>query len=198
MDYLDDACQSSNSKPNEPIPKRKRITYRPKAPNAIEDPLELRPNKSSVKARRVFITVENITIELWFDKHYLDRYQHGDEDGKRQGIGYDIVEDLVRRSVKHMLTYSTIVKGFNFLNQNHQQHERPYRVVLQEQSIFGQLNVVIEAHFLDLNRFELTVKTAMCKDDFRLNDNEYLIELTDSGSILKRCEIKSIKEVCCI
>lgn len=198
MDYLEEANLLNNGKPNEQKPKRKRIAYQPRTANIIEDPLELRSNKSSAKARRVFTTVENITIELWFDKHYLDRNQHGDDSGKREGIDYDTVERLIKRSIKHLIVYSTIVKGFNFLNQNVQQPGRPLRVVLQEQSEFGFLNVVIEAHYLDIDKYELTVKTAMCKDDYRIPDNEYSIELDGNGSILKKCDIKTIREVCYI
>lgn len=197
MDYLDDACQSSSSKPNESNRKRKRITYRPKVPNVIDDPLELRPNKSSVKARRILISVENITIELWFDKHYLDRCQHGDEYGKREGIDYDSVTSLVKRSIRHMIAYSTLVKGFNFLNKSTASHEME-RIVLQEQAACGLLNVVIETHYLDINRLEITVKTALCKDNYHLSKNQYSIELDGDHSILKKCDVKTIREVCSI
>ena len=116
MNYDEGAEQSGMSKPFEKR-KRKRIEFKPRTNNVIDDPLELKPNKSSVKARRVFVEEENITIELWFDKHYLDRDQHGDDLGKRDGIDNNVVESLVRRSLKHMIVYGTLVKGFSFFKQ---------------------------------------------------------------------------------
>jgi len=175
--------------------KRKRIAYKPRVENILEDPLELKPNKCSVKARRVFVEEENITIELWFDKHYLDRNQHGDEFGKRDGIDNDTVEDLVRRSLKHMIAYSTLVKGFTFLNRNILPNERPIRLVLQEQADCGLLNVVIEAHFVEVDKYEITVKTAMCKDNYQLSDNQYAIELDGDGSILRKSDVKTVRDV---
>jgi hypothetical protein len=186
--------EDSIDKPRE----RKRIQYKPIIRNVIEDPMELKANKSSQKARRVFTEIESVTIDLWFDKHYLDRNQHGDELGKREGINNDIVESLVKRSLKHMIAYSTLVKGFNFLNQDLKSNERPLRIVLQQETQQGMLNVVIEAHFLDVSRYEITVKTAMCKDNYQLSDNQYSIALMEDGSFLRKCDLKTTKEVCSI
>jgi hypothetical protein len=190
--------QQPNSEEPGQRPKRKRIKYRQKIENIIEDPLELKANKSSAKAKRIFSETENLIIELWFDKHYLDRDQHGDELGKRDGIDNNTVENLVRRCLKHMITYSTLIKGFNFLNQNLQRHERPIRIVLQDQTDHGLLSVVIEAHYVELAKYEITVKTAMCKDDYYLSDNQYAIELIGDGSVLKKCDVKIVREVCAI
>ncbi|MBN8783515.1 MAG: hypothetical protein ABS85_09040 [Sphingobacteriales bacterium SCN 48-20] len=175
--------------------KRKRIQPRPRLNNSIEDPFELKENKSSHKARRIFSEEENIRVELWFDKHYIDRDQHGDDFGMRDGIDNNTVENLVRRALKHMILYSNLVKGFSFLNRNLQHHERPLRIVLQEQTGPGLLNVVIEAHYLDIGKYEITVKTAMCKDDYYLSDNQYAIELDGDGSILKKKDLRVIREV---
>lgn len=194
MDYLEEADLLNSGKPNEQKRKRKRIIYKPPTANVIEDPLELRANKSSDKARRVFTTIENITIELWFDKHYLDRCQHGDELGKREGIDYNVVENLIKRSLKHLITYSTLIKGFNFTNWNDQTHER-VRVIVQEQTKYGVLNVAIEVHVLEINKLEVTVKTAMCKDDFYMRHNQYSIELLGDCSVLKKCQSSSIVEI---
>lgn len=176
--------------------KRKLIRYKPPTGKMIDDPLELKPNKSSVKARRVFIKVENITFELWFDKHYLDRHHHGDDSGKREGIEPEVVENLVRRSLKHMVYYSTVVAGFSFSSKEEHTYDRYLRIVLQEQSDYGLLNVVIETHCLGINNYELTVKTAMCIDDFQLSEGQYIIELDGDGSILKKFDSKKIRDVC--
>jgi hypothetical protein len=97
-----------------------------------------------------------------------------------------------------MVLYCSLIKGFHFLNRNLLPHERPLRIILQEDTSFGLLNVVIEAHFLSINLYEITVKTAMCKDDFILNDNQYAIEIDGDGSILKKCDIKRVIEVCSV
>jgi hypothetical protein len=188
MEYKEDKDQH---------PKRKRITLQKTGASIVDDPLEFKQNKSSIKAKKIFTEVERITIELWFDKHYHDRNQHGDEFGKRDGIDNETVENLVKRSIKHLLLYSNLVKGFNFLNRS-QPQERPLRIVLQEETEYGLLNVVIEAHFLDINRYEITVKTAMCKDDYILSDNQYSIQLDGDASVLKKCDLKRVTEVCSV
>jgi hypothetical protein len=61
---------------------RKRIKYEPKGVAAIQDELEFIKNKCSDHARKIFVQIENIHVEIWFDKHYHDRHQHGDEQPK--------------------------------------------------------------------------------------------------------------------
>ena len=82
----------------------------------IADPMEFKKNKSSDKARSVTSINERITIDLWFDKHYIDRHQHGDDNGKRDGIDSESVKEIVLRSVKHLLVYSACLPNFTFLN----------------------------------------------------------------------------------
>lgn len=61
------------------------------------------------------------------------------------------------------------------------------------------LNVVIEVHYKSLDEFEITVKTAMCSNDFRAADNQYVIEIFDyDSSILKRMVNKRLLEVCAV
>lgn len=195
MEQEEGTDELGTEKPLEERPKRKRIPVRKPMAPIEEDPLEFKQNKSSPKAKRIYTEDENVTIELWFDKHYHDRDQHGDDFGKRDGIDNDVVESLVKRSIKHMILYSTLVKGFTFLNKDYQPHERPLRIVLQEQTEFGLLNVVIEAHFIEIDYYEITVKTAMCKDDYKPFDNQYTIELDGDGSILSKCDMKKVNEV---
>ena len=137
---------------------RKRITYVKKGVPALHDELAFVENKCSNHARKIFVEVENIHIELWFDKHYHDRHQHGDDHGKREGIDPKTVENLIRKSIRHLIFYSSVVKGFTFANYN-KEGQFPVRVVLQEELDGSMLNVVIEAHFLDIGRYEITVKT---------------------------------------
>jgi len=102
----------------------------------------------------------------------------------------------VRKSIRHLLFYSSVVAGFKFINYDSPQP--PVRIVLQEELNGSKLNVVIEAHFLNINSYEITVKTAMCVDDFRIVMGQYCIEIQGDGSVLGRCDNKKIVEVCSI
>ena len=123
----------------EPREPRKRIKYEPKGVPAIHDELAFSKHKCSDHARKVLAEVEKIHIELWFDKHYHDRQQHGDADGKREGISPNSVEELVRKSIRYLLFYGSAVLGFKFINSNPSQ--LPVRVVLQEEFDGTKLNV---------------------------------------------------------
>ena len=177
----------------EPREPRKRIKYEPKGVPVIHDEMEFIKNKCSDHARKIFVQIENIHIELWFDKHYHDRHQHGDNEGKRVGIDPKTVETLVRKSLKHLLFYSATVAGFKFVN--FATPQLPARIVLQEELESSQLNVVIEAHFLDIKSCELTVKTAMCTDGFRVSAGQYCIEIQGDNSILKRKDNNKLVEI---
>ena len=180
----------------EPREPRKRIKYEPKGVPAIQDGLEFIKNKCSDHARKIFAEIEKFQVELWFDKHYHDRHQHGDEDGKREGISPRIVESLVRKSLRHLFFYSSAFSGFKFINLSPTQPST--RIVLQEQSDGPKLNVVIEAHFLDIGRYEITVKTAMCTDDFKIPMGQHCIEIQGDNSILWRKDNKQMVEICSI
>lgn len=173
---------------------RKRITYEKKGVPAIEDELAFVENKCSKNARKIFAESQEIELELWFDKHYHDREQHGDNSGKRKGIDNDLVEDLVLRSFNHLLFYGAVIKGFTFLN-----HPGiatgSVRVVLQEFINDTTLNVVIEVHYVNIYKYEVTVKTAMAIDDFRITDGQYVVELQEDSSFLKKNEKGQIKEI---
>lgn len=93
---------------------RKRIAIVSKPMPAIVDPLEFKKNKSSDNAREVTNINERITINLWFDKHYGDRHQHDDDNGKRDGIDHESVKTLVLQSVKHLLVYGACLPNFIF------------------------------------------------------------------------------------
>ncbi len=176
---------------------RKRIQADRPMLAAIADPMEFKKNKSSDKAREVTKINERITVNLWFDKHYIDRHQLGDDNGKRDGIDYDTVKNLVLQSVKHLLVYSACLPNFIFLNhEGIGNRERAIRIVCQQNNELGMLNVTIEAHFKSLREYEITVITAMCIDDFRVGDNQCAIEIiSDDSSILKRMVNKKFVEI---
>lgn len=180
----------------EPREPRKRINYVSKGVPILEDRLAFIKNKSSDYARRIFIEFEKVKVELWFDRHYYNRHQHGDSDGKRDGIDPSTVESLVRKSIRHLIFYSSVVQGFKFVNFN--SALSPVRVILQEASGGSKLNVVIEAHFLDMNCYEVTVKTAMCTEEFRVAMGQYCIEMQGDSSTLSRNDNKKMVEVCTV
>lgn len=158
-----------------------------------ENRLEFVRNRSSPNARKIIIVKHNLTIELWFDKHYYKRHHEGDNRGKRYGIDPDIVQSLLTRSIEHLIFYSTVCKSFNFANYANPDYIN--RIVLKEESNGSTLNIVIEAHSIAVNRFEITVMTAMLVDDFRMPEGQYCIELHQEYSILKKQENGKLSEI---
>jgi len=173
---------------------RKRIKYEPKGVPIIQDELEFVENKCSGNARKIFVEIENIHFELWFDKHYHDRLHHGDENGKRENIDTFVVEDLIKNSVSHLIFYSSLIKGFTFLN-HYPIIGQPHRILLQRELNKSLLNVLIQVHFIQRNVFEITVITAMCVDDFRLASGQYAVEIQGDSSFLKKFENKKFIEI---
>jgi hypothetical protein len=173
-------------------PKRPRIPFKAAmmAKPIIADELEFTKNMCSPNARKIKTQVQETIAAIWFDKHYHDRSQHGDENGKRDGIDPVIVEKLVIKAIPHLLLFSSIVPGFVFLNHSSgigTPSTTPVRIVLKERTSSDVLNVVIEAHYIDITEFEITVKTAMCVADFRLSDGQYLIDFEgDTVAVSKR------------
>lgn len=165
---------------NNPKP-RKKIFH--KRAELVPDNLIFTKNKCSDNARKVLTDIEKISIELWFDKHYHNRCQHGDKDGEREGIDNESVQSLVLEAMKHLLLYSAYVTGFTFINHEPKNY-RAVRVVLKTPSNGTMLNVVIEVHYLSMNNYEITVKTAMCTDNFMTSDGQYSIEIEDVSSTL--------------
>ena len=127
---------------------------------------------------------DTLKTEIWLDKHYWDRLQFGDDDGERIGIDIEFVELLIIKSFKHLVYYSLKHKEFLFIN-HPPPKTRNIRVVLRHKfPDKTTLNVAVEYHFLRLNSYEVTVKTAMSKEDFNLGDGQYAIEFEDEESVL--------------
>ena len=177
-------------------PLRKRIPYRkPAGPESIPDELEFVSNKCSSKSRKILVIDHKLTMELWFNKHYYDRYYPQDEKDKRVGIEPDIVESLVTRAIKHLFWYSSVVGSFNFVNYEVARHF-PKRIVLRETNEGSTLNVVIEVHFLDLTHYEVNVITAMVVDDFKIADGQFWIEIKREHSCLKKIDEGKVLDLC--
>jgi hypothetical protein len=59
------------------------------------------------------------------------------------------------------------------------------------------LNVIVEYHYINKNKYEVTVRTAMCKDEFKISDGQYKIEIDDDGnSVLYKNERSSLNSIC--
>jgi len=109
---------------------RKRIVFNPTFSPPVFDNLAFIKNKCFNNVRKILNFSEYIKIELCFDKHYYNRLQHGDDNGIREGIDSKSVEELVLKSMKYLLFFSSYVSGFNFTNHK-PQNFRAIRVVLK-------------------------------------------------------------------
>lgn len=175
--------------------KRKRIiTGVPptSVPAIIDDNLFI-ANRCTNHAKKICsIDVRHI-FEMWYDQHYIYRHQVGDENGKRIGIDTHIVEALVRKSVKHLAVYSSCVKNFTFINT--QPGIGATRIILRELLADTTLHVVIEVHLISINQFEITVKTAMCEDHFKIAAGSYCLEFDGDNSILFKMDNGALVKV---
>lgn len=169
--------------------KRKRIPII-KAPNttpAIHDGVIYEKNRCVDRAAFLHNVARGYDVDIWFAEHYHDRHLNGDENGKRDGIEPKLVQALVERSLKHIFHYSCMYSTFKLINFTGQSEPRTAAIVLQETQSNGQLlNVVVEVHLIDICKYEITVKTAMCDDHFKLWAGQYVIEIEEDMSILKR------------
>jgi hypothetical protein len=175
---------------------RKKIPSNNQRLLPVEDELAFTRNRCSKKARKINSIHHNLVFEIWFDQHYQIRLQFGDENGMRPGIDAKKVESLVLRSMKHLVAYSSLLKTFTFINHD-LNGGRANRIVLQEPTDEGKLNVVIEAHLINLDTYEITVKTAMCIDTFRISEGQFILEVIENESILKKLDNGKIKEIYC-
>lgn len=101
----------------------------------------------------------NINLELWFAKHYHNRDQFEDDDGNRKDIPPTDIEALVTKGLKHLIFYSSVVKGFTFLN--HEDYPGNIRAILKDTySKSSPLSVLIQSHFKNFSKYQITVITA--------------------------------------
>lgn len=131
-------------------------------------------------------TYKDFEIELWLDKHYQNRIDYGDNEGKREGIEFDIVKDLIVDSFKYIFHFYIKHRGLQFINFFNKAKPTNYRVVLKKYVDENPLNVVIEIHFLDYSKYEITIKTAMVIEDFKLSDGQYSISVDENNVRLNR------------
>ncbi|MGB8190321.1 MAG: hypothetical protein WCF67_00320 [Chitinophagaceae bacterium] len=173
---------------------RKRISIENHRLPAIEDTMAYTRNRCSERARKIKSIKPNLIFDVWFDQHYHIRAQFGDDNGRREGIESEKVEALVLKAMKHLIAYSAVLKIFTFINHGIN-NARANRIVLKEDTEEGLLNVVIEAHIIDLDTYEVTVKTAMCTDEFPLGDGQFALHIFGNESVLKKLERGRVVEV---
>jgi hypothetical protein len=162
---------------------------------AIDDPLEFKANKCTKNARFIETKHQQVSANIWFDKHYVLRYQVGDESGKREGIAPDIIGSLITDSFSQLMLYGSSVKGFKFLNFAGQLDGNT-RVILQKEIDGELLNVAIEAHYISLNIYEITICTAMISNSFKIAAGQFCIEVYEGGSILKKYDNGKLSNIC--
>lgn len=175
------------------IRKRIPITKRP-AGAFMVDPLAYVPNRSSEQAKKIQLHEEKIFVQLWYDKHYCTRFQHGDESGKRVGIDPVMIKETVIQSISWLITCSGMYKFFRFLN-HVKEGDHFHRIVLQKETNDGLLNIVTEFHWIPALHYEVTVKTAMVTETFRLSDGRFALRVNDSGCVILKMENNKPREV---
>lgn len=140
-------------------------------------------NAASANAKFLCEFREFWVHEFWIDKHYSNRKDFGDHLGPRDGIEEHFIEELVKKSIPHLFYYS-LKHAFKFINFP-PKTGLPQRLVLQEVSNTSDtLNTVVEFHFLDTNKYEVTVRTAMCVENFKIQDNQYVVQFAEDESNL--------------
>lgn len=160
----------------------------------VVDELSFTNNIGSKNARKVVEKSELVHIELWYDKHYVNRAQFGDNDGKRDGIEENTIQELVSNSLRHLIHFSFMVKNFSFVN-SEIQNTRAIRLVLQKETNQGLLNVAVGFYHITKNKYEVTVFTAMVIDSFSLSDSQYTVLIDGDTSILSKMDNKCLKKV---
>lgn len=171
-------------------PKRKRI-IKPIITTII-DPNEYTVSAASMNAQHKKSFTINLNLDYFVDGHYVKRLQHGDGNGKREGIEPYFVEPLVEKSFLHILHYSLRNNTFNIINYPPKK-ETPLRIVLIENFKDElDLNIIVEYHFIDVATYEATVITAMRKDSFYEAEGQYSIIMSGRDSLLS-VKVKGVR-----
>lgn len=153
-------------------------------------------NRCSTNVKRIKNHVQELEITLWFHRHYEFRDAVGDENGPREGIGNDVVCDLIIDSMKYLFFFGSLLPSFSFINRlNPKLKSNPIALVCRKETDLGMLNVIIQVHFESIYEYEVTILTAMCVEGFRIFDNQYVLELVDGGAVLSRMVNKQLVEV---
>lgn len=174
--------------------KRKRITKNSnveatKINYELKDVKVFEQNCASPNAKFIY-KYKDFEIEIWIDKHYEKRVLLGDENGKRIGIEEDIIKNLIIESVKYIFHFY-IRHRISYINFFNKDKPTKNRIVLKDyRNVEEPLNVVIEIHFLDYSKYEITTITAMKCTDFHISDGQYNITISNDFINLNRLQNK--------
>ncbi|REC39989.1 MULTISPECIES: hypothetical protein [Chryseobacterium] len=126
-------------------------------------------------------------IEIWIDKHYEKRSVDGDENGKRLGIDLEPVIKLIIDSVKYIFHFYMVLRLSNLINFFNKEKPTKHRIIVKDfRGAEDPLNIVIEVHFLDYSKYEITIITAMKCQDFKISDGQIFMSITAEGVNLNR------------
>lgn len=149
-------------------------------------------NLGTDNARKIGSSHITIKYDKWVDKHYSTRYTIGDDDGaKRLGIEPEIIEEIVNDVFPYLFFFSGKIRGFAFIANDVDKN----KAVINKVTTDCVINVVIETHCFDKDHFEVTVKTADSREDFRIADGQYFIEINDGFFSLKQRVSGKNKEI---
>ncbi len=173
-------------------PKKKRKELKDNAPPPDDNGSYV--VNASGRYARLFVEGEvRYKVPLYHVYHLIDRQLNGNDDGSpRHDITDDIVMPIVLECVNAFLLYSSILQ-ISWLNYN---RNGDVILVVCQKEVNGELiTIPIEAHLVENNMIEITVRTAFPLDVERgIGDNQLAVELwQDGSSTLKRYDRKKKK-----
>ena len=147
------------------------------------------------KNAKLIHTYKDVEIEIWIDKHYENRVEFGDDNGKREGIEQSLVQSLIIDSVKYIFHFYLNIRISNFINFPDKKNPiRNNRIIIKDfRDVEVPLNIAIEIHFITYGKYEVTVITAMKTVDMKIHDSQYCISFTNSRVNLNRMENKNLR-----
>ena len=152
-------------------------------------------NCASKNAKNIY-TYNDFTIEIWVDEHYEIRATKGDENGLREGIDQKTVINLVTESVKYIFHFYMITRLPNLINFFNKENPTKHRIVIRDfRGTEEPLNIVIEVHFLDYSKYEITIITAMKGKKFSMYDGQLFMSITDETINLNRLVKQNITSI---
>lgn len=155
----------------------------------VVDPEAYKPNSCSNSAKYFHEYPNDLIVELWIDKHCSLRQV------ERAGIDLDILKALAMESVKHTIYYQLRLPKFNIIQYPEYRGKDKRILVQQATDEGGLLNLVVEYHYLDFSRYEVTLITAMVEDNFNIFDGQYILFIDGESSTLKRKVVGKINDI---
>lgn len=180
------------------IPKTEKLPEVNPPSTSNSNKKEFTNNAASENAKLIHI-YNDFQFEIWIDKHYEDRVNYGDENGQREGIEQEIVLPLIIESIKyifHFFLANRITTFINFPDKKNPKNKTKHRIVIKDyRKSEIPLNTVVEVHFINYGKFQITTITAMQTDDFLMTDGQYCVSFTDNSINLNRMILKKMSSI---